>query len=360
MAKTAQATGEETPSPSLPQRRERERGGSEGPPARLPRLIGWQGFTLNVPETWDLTGFSGNDGAGYLRIDDGEEQGLEIKWSTERSSGKGATPPDVEARRVTYFRALKDTARKKKLELAVKELDTYRPVVRPERTVSGFSWVGDRKAYGAVWYCSVCRRVVIAQALGERTGKGGLKAVAEKVLGSLSCHDADPDWRVWSLYDLYVEVPRDYALLSQQLMNVYLRLTFAKSAARLSVEQWAVANVARRDAYLDAWVGANAKGEAAQARYTPEEATVHGHPAIRLEGGPAVGLPMAEVVKQVGRLQRPATRFTGLAWECTVSNKIHLVEAMRPPAYADPVPAVAARTLCHRPGEEDEEGGSTP
>jgi hypothetical protein len=35
-----------------------------------------------------------------------------------------------------------------------------------------------------------------------------------------------------------------------------------------------------------------------------------------------------------------------------VANKIHLVEALRPAAYPDPVDAVAARTRCHGAEEE--------
>ena len=44
-----------------------------------------------------------------------QEQAVEIKWATEPARSK--TPPDVEVRRESYFRALKTTAKKKKLAL---------------------------------------------------------------------------------------------------------------------------------------------------------------------------------------------------------------------------------------------------
>jgi len=317
--------------------------GGEG--GLTPRLIGWQGFTLRVPEACDLTGFSGDDTSGHLRIDDSEELAVEIKWGTEPAKQK--TEPDPAGRRETYFASLQKTARKKKLDLQTKEGNAPRAVLRPDRTVAGFTWLGDRKAVGAVWYCRTCRRVVIAQVLGPRSGKGAFGTVSEAILGSLECHDREAGWRTWALYDLVTQVPSEYALASQQLMNVYLRLSFAHKASRLTVEQWALANVARRDAYLDVWLAVNAKGEMHEARYEASEGEAQGHPALLLTGGLAFGMPMAQVVKQVTNLRKPATRFSGVAWECEPSNKLYLVEGMRAANEPDRIAAIAARTLCH-------------
>jgi hypothetical protein len=195
-----------------------------GEGGRGERVVGWQGFTALVPDDWDLTGFSGTDQSGYLRVDDSAEQGLEIKWATEPKKAKGV--PDVSVRRESYFRALRQTAKKKKLDLETKDSAAPRPVLRPERTAAGFTWVGDRKAIGAIWHCAACRRTVIAQVLGARSGRGGLSGVAESVLGSLRCHGEEDGWRTWALYDLVTQVPSGWKLETQQLMNVYLRLQF--------------------------------------------------------------------------------------------------------------------------------------
>ncbi len=195
-----------------------------------------------------------------------------------------------------------------------------------------------------IWYCAHCHRVTIAQITGEPSGKGGLVSAAEGVLGSLQCHDAVPGQRVWSIYDLKTVVPTDFTLAKAQLMNVYLRLSFAKSSARLSVEQWSVANVARKEAYLDDWVSANAKGELTEARYTVSEVEVQGNAAVAYGGGPAFGQPMLEAVRELTRFQKPATRFSGLAWEDKTANKIYLVEGRRPKSEPDAVPDIAKRT----------------
>lgn len=317
-----------------------------GRAARCPKRIGWQGLTFQAPESWDLTGFSGDFREGYLRADDSEQQGIEIKWATE--SPRAKTPPDVAARRRVYLNSLRAAARKKKVAFEEREQDPPRGMLRPERTrVEGFAWTGDRKAIGAVWHCATCRRVVIAQVLGAPSGRGGLVGLAEAVLGTVACHDAEPGWRVWALYDLIAQVPSSFTLVVPQLMNVYLRLSLARGTDRLTIEQWALANVARRGAYLDEWVRRNARGELAEMRCDAREARVGDHPAVAFSGGPALGMPMARAAREAMRLQRPATRFQALAWECEASNKIYLVESLRPASAPDALEEVAQRIRCH-------------
>lgn len=327
-----------TLSPTAPSRNEPRR-------SKADRLIGWQGFTVRVPEGWDLTGFSGTDESGYLRVDDNAEQGLEVKWVTEPKRAKQA--PDVTVRRESYFRLLRQSAKKKKIELETKDTDAPRRALRPERTVAGFTWLGDRKAIGAVWHCAACRRTVIVQVLGDRSGRGGLSGVAESVLGTLRCHGEEPGWRTWALYDLVTEVPAEFQLAAQELMNVYLRLHFEHKTSALTIEQWSLANVARRGAFLDVWVAANTKGEMRQARTEADEGAAHGHTTLELTGGPAFGLPMLQAYRDALRFQRPATRFRATAWECEPENKIFAVQSLRPARDAEIVRAIVERTRCH-------------
>ena len=114
-----------------------------------------------MPEDWDLTGYSGTAGEGYFRVDDGENLSLEIKWATEKVTPSLlpwvkvglVKPPDVEVRREAYFKRLRDAAKKKKLTLTSKDAVAPRGVTqnRPERSVAGFDWTGDKRATGAIW-----------------------------------------------------------------------------------------------------------------------------------------------------------------------------------------------------------------
>jgi hypothetical protein len=115
----------------------------------------------------------------------------------------------------------------------------------------------------------------------------------------------------------------------------------------MSVEQWSLANVARRDAFLDVWLASNSRGELRQARYQADEGTAHGHPTLDLAGGPAFGVPMLQPLREALRFQRPATRFRCVAWECEPGNKIYAVQGMRPARMPDVIGEVAARTRCH-------------
>ena len=312
---------------------------------RVTKRVGWQGFTLTIPEDWDITGFSGSADEGYLRIDDGEEQGVELKWGTEPKRSKKA--PDPEVRAESYLGSIERAAKKKRLPFEGAVCEAPRGVQRPERSVVGFRWTGDRKAYGALWHCTETRRTVMAQVLGDRSGRKGLAGVAESVLASVENKDKEPGWRFWSLYDLSVELPSRFLLVSQQLMNVYLRLSLADGTDRLSVEQWAVANVARRDAYLDTWVEANAQGELRHARYKAEAAQVHGHETVVMRGGLSFGPPWAQAVREVLALRWPATRFSARTWHCEPSNKIYLVQGLRPTRAEDTIERVCERLRCH-------------
>lgn len=315
------------------------------PRGRVGKQIGWQGFTLLTPDDWDITGFSGTAEEGYLRIDDGEEQGIELKWGTEPKRTKKA--PDPEVRAESYLGSIERAARKKRLPFEGGVTDAPRGVLRPERSVVGFKWTGDRKAFGALWHCTETRRTVMAQVLGDRSGRKGLAGIAESVLASVENKDGEPGWRVWSLYDLSVALPSRFLLVSQQLMNVYLRLSLADGTDRLSIEQWAVANVARRDAYLDTWVESNAHAELRHARYTADAALHQGHETVVMRGGLAFGQPWAQAVREALALRIPATRFSARTWHCEPSNKIYLVQGLRPARAVDMIEAVCERLRCH-------------
>lgn len=306
---------------------------------------------MRTPDDWDLTGYSGAFPEGYLRADDSDALGIEVKWATE--SARSKTPPDLESRRDAFVSNLRRAARKKKVDFEARETEAPRGVEREDRRAVGFQWSGDRKAYGALWHCQTCRRVVIAQVLGDPSGRKGLSGVADAVLSEVTCHGPDPRRNLWSLYDLELEVPKEYTLASAQLMNVYLRLSFALGTSRLSVEQWAAASVARGDQYLDLWLAANSRAEIAKGRYGVEEAEVNGHRAVRMAGGLALGTPIFEAVREAASIRVPATRFSAMAWECPVANKIYAVQGLRPARAADVVADVAARTRCHVESGED-------
>ena len=128
------------------------------------------------------------------------------------------------------------------------------------------------------------------------------------------------------------EVPSDYALKTKpQLMNIYVQLPFVRGNSQdtITVEQWGVANVQLRNAYLDQWFQDKNRALEGQLRYEARETVGAGTSGFGVDraGGQDVSYWMSHALPQITRLQMPATHFEARIWECPDSNKIHLVQS---------------------------------
>lgn len=311
---------------------------------------GWQGMTARLPDTWNMAAYGGDVKSGNVRWDNGDSYrdnivGLEARWN---ETAKPLMDADVEKRIDQYLTAIERDAQKQKISVESKST----PVVdkdNPERTSSrSFVFRTDRKGVGRIWYCAACRRTVIAQVvMGVKTDV----ALPRQVLDSLRCHGVDQDWRVWSLYDLHTEVPSTYSLLRKpQLMNIYVQLAFqwGRSTDEVQVEQWGVANVQLRGAYLDDWFRQKSSTLIPMLRYETEETTAHGHTALRITGR-RTGLRywLFEAWPQIQRLRKPSTYFEALVWECPETNKVHMIQTFTRRRQPELVEQIAERTICH-------------
>ncbi|MDQ2687069.1 MAG: hypothetical protein M3Y28_04300 [Armatimonadota bacterium] len=315
------------------------------------KTTGWQGVTLEAPPEWNLVAYSGDMKAGSLRLDNGEPPsrsalGMELRWSTPK--GK-ITDADLEKRLDQYFGGIIKGAKRQKIVTESKSKAIFEER-RPDRDVMrSFSWRADRRALGRIWHCRECGRLMIAQVVGGMAGDWS--GLANDVLRSLECHSPEPGWRTWSLYDLLTQVPADFVLYGKpQLMNIYVQLMLARgqSLDTVSVEQWGVANVQLKGAYLDEWFRSKNAAMESQLRYESAETEAQGHPALRLTGRRTGLMYLAgQAVPQVARLQKPATHFGAIIWECPESNKVHLVQTFGRRAEPELVTQIVERTRCH-------------
>ena len=315
------------------------------------KTVGWQGITLQTPPAWNLVGYGGDAKAGNLRLDNGEWQaqgvlGMDIRWIPVR--GK-ITDADLEKRLRQYLASVEKSAKRQKISAAVQIKELADPQ-RPERLgLRAFTWKADQRAIGRIWHCTECGRVVIAQVLGGT--RGDFAATAADTLQTLECHSQDPDWRTWSLYDLHSAVPSDYVLLGKpQLMNIYVQLPFGRgtSADTITVEQWGVANVQLRNAYLDQWFRDKNRVHEGHLRYAGRESEAQGHSALALTGR-RTGLWywLSQGLPQITRLQKPATYFEARVWECPEANKIFLVQSFSRRPQPEMIDQIVERTRCH-------------
>lgn len=241
-------------------------------------------------------------------------------------------------------------ARKSRRSPPRRRSSPWKTRTHPERLgLRAFSWKADRKAVGRIWHCPDCDRVLIAQVVGGP--RDDFNNLAADALHTLECHPRDPEWRLWSLYDLLTQVPSDYALTGKpQLMNIYVQLPFTRgqSLDTVTVEQWGVANVQLRGAYLDQWFRQKNRALEGSLRYRAEETTMQGHPGLSLNGR-RTGIPywLGQVPPQIARMQLPATHFAARIWECPDSNKIYLVQSFSRKPQPELVDEIVERTLCH-------------
>jgi hypothetical protein len=335
---------------AAPKERAKETSPAEAVAKNAGQVIGWQGITLRVPEDWSLVGFGGEEKTGSLRLDSGDAAGkvraVELRWA--HTKGR-QTVKDLEARVAPLLKRAERSGKKAggKAETETKPLEDKR---HGDRAVSlSFYWkADDAAAMGRIWRCDTCEKVVVAQAYCEGSSRG--KSLANEILAGIDCHPAENEWRAWGLYGLYTEIPGDYSLAGQQLMNVYLQLQFQRgqSTDQLIVEQWNLANVQLKGLYLDEWFDSKCRGMVGSTALDKSEALVNGHPALRVLGKRA-GLSYwtSEGTKNLVKLKMPALQYAALLWECPESNRAYLIQSFSRRPQPELVEEIAQRTRCH-------------
>ena len=180
--------------------------------------FGWAGIQLEIPTTWELSGLSGDQKTGYLRLDDGEMPRLELKWAHTRRK-----KPDLHATLDEYFKLIRKTY-KKGTELSfrrnvnlIKEDEFFEGC-----TFLGFSWKGNIRANGLIFHAG--KRVTIVQVMGRL--KENWRPTVLRIFQSIVDHSGAPQ-TLWSAYGLKLGVPKNYKLERQKLLSGYLLFAFA-------------------------------------------------------------------------------------------------------------------------------------
>ena len=180
-------------------------------------LFGWAGIQLEIPTTWELSGLSGDQKTGYLRLDDAEMPRLELKWAQTRRK-----KPDLHATLDDYFKLIRKTY-KKGAELSFRR--NVNLIKDPEffegRTVLGFSWKGSIRANGLIFHAG--KRIIIVQVMGRL--KENWRPIVLRIFQSIMDHGDAPQ-TLWSAYGLKLGVPKEYKLERQKLLSGYLLFAF--------------------------------------------------------------------------------------------------------------------------------------
>jgi ribosomal protein L34E len=238
---------------------------------------------------------------------------------------------------------LKKRSRKLRQELEFKTRPKGVSNRRPsDQAALTYTWRADQRAYGMVWHCSHCRRLVIAEVVGRHEDDF---SIATEILNSIHEH-GEAGWTTWGMYGMALQVPDRFQIERHRLMTGYLEFVFRSRSRTLRAERWGLANVVLKDADLREWFQYRQGGRLSRYAYRCLETEVNGHPAIRLLGRERLLPGFARAIHQLTALSRPALRFEALVWECPETNKIVALQSQHPGGDRT-LAEVVERFRCH-------------
>ena len=302
-------------------------------------LIGWDGITVRVPRDWDMGAITSEEKGGYLRLDGPDGPRLEVKWHSP--SGFVDLNKTVE----DYLKQITRSRRRRKQSI---EIERDIKVVSKRKVgkdiLQTFTWQAEQRAYGAVWLCKQCGRVVITQVLGPVDDRG-LRKLAEKVIATVTDHPTD-GWKTWAAYDFMVAVPEDFTLKSQKMMAGLMEFSFVHDTEKVTAARWGMANVALGGESLEEWARQQLGKTLRQ--YGPKsEPTEHrGHCTLALRGERL--LLFQGIQRFLRRMfdRRYADQLRGYVWHCEAENKIYVVYAYLDRANYDLAEQMRDRIVC--------------
>lgn len=313
--------------------------------------LGWQGFRLRIPESWNPGKITGDFKAGSLRLDDAEVIRMDIEWREAQGSLPISTVVD------RFVEGLTKEAQRKKGRLAIQRRFVFGG--RGEPPAGGDDqevvfWEADCRVHALARRCAASNRIVFARVIGKVDEN--LEAVAREVFAGFE--DQPPEApALWALYDLQCRVPPGYQLESSALRSGHVQLRFSHGASSLQVDRLSMAGILLKGQSLTEWFEGFFRKDLRDLDRTVDSCEVHGHAATRAVGKPRSRwrtllspLPLLDVRKR--------TRLAGLAWHCEESNKIYAVLSFyKRDEDAISIEEVCRAVVCHRTEPPDQPGG---
>ncbi len=339
-------------------------------------VIGWQGIRFKLPPDWNVTGFSMDRDNGYLRVDSPGNGTItvQIRWTksdkpqgvsnslysmtllpllqrfTKKPLSMVKTPNLKTNLERMFLESAKEAKRAKAtFESSIKPEKTEGP--EGERTAMNFSWTGAGRGQGKIWFCSKCRRVVIAQVVGLMKDHGAMSSIASQLFATLHDH-SEEGFDMWGLYDLQLKVPDDFILEEQKLLSGYLSLTFGRQGEKIFIDRWGLANVTLKKFTEAEWFQNNSQVSFKRMKKDSlEKADLHS--VARFVGS----LPIFSRIKILkdakNSLRRFPSKYEGGVWLCEETNKIFTLQVMSGKKSKNLFEDTLNSVVCHSPEESN-------
>ncbi|MCZ6678174.1 MAG: hypothetical protein O7E52_13085 [Candidatus Poribacteria bacterium] len=304
--------------------------------------FGWSGITVEIPVDWELSGLSGDEKSGYLRLDDSEMPRLELKWSEAKRK-----KPDLQGVLDEYFKLVRKNYKRKDAHLHIQR-DVK--LIKDEQFFEGrevvfFSWKGEYRASGVIFHCQTCKRITIVQVMGHL--KENIRATTIQILESIQDHPTGQA-TLWSAYQLNVEVPRRYRLDKHKLLSGYLLFSFVDGSRRVSIERYGIADVVLKEHDLESWFRSKYAKAIRGYGFSIESSSDDSDERLALIGEQTRlidHVPMAPAL-MIDKVMRRKT-FAANLWRCYRSNRIYVVQAIAKRDAAKTASEIAASIPCH-------------
>ena len=175
-----------------------------------------------------------------------------------------------------------------------------------------FGWnAGSISAAGAVFFCGICKRVVLAQVLNET------KLRAKELLSGIKCHEN----RLWSIYGLEFTTPEGMLLKAHIFKSGFIKLDFLGFTGTMSVERWGLASNFLGGSTLEEWFKKTYVSRFKQPVFKIEKTGIKQHEGIR-----AVVEKKKSFLERVFKVKTVINEY--LIWVCKETNKIFVVSSV--------------------------------
>jgi len=307
------------------------------------KKFGWQGISCEIPQDWELSGLSGDYKDGYLRLDDPVMPRMEIKWARAKKKD-----PDLQSVLDGYFKSVRKTYEKgKKLNInrdfnLINQDDFFE-----KRTASFFHWKGDIRAFGGIWFCHECKRIIVVQIICQL--KESIRDDIIRIIASLKDHPSGHK-TYWNVYNLSVDIPRKYNLDKYKLMSGYLLFSFVDGSQKLAVERYGMADVLLKNTELEDWFRRSYAKEIRTFGFSIDYLPSSGNADRKFEliGQKTrlidrVPFNSAQFIDKIMRRQELAA----YVWHCIKSNRIFVVRCISKRNALETASEVTKSIQCH-------------
>jgi len=182
----------------------------------------WQGFSLDLDEDWRPASLTGTRKQGYVRLEAGTHDLLQIRWETCKQ-----LPSDIEARARGYMQRLVEMSKQRKDPIGMTR-------VHASENGADFKWRGSVKGAGRLFYEPDSKRVFIIERSGKRND-----SIASEISGMLETFAVTDAWRVLGFE---VRPPADLELEKFKFLTGRITLQFKSKRVDLTGERWGLAD----------------------------------------------------------------------------------------------------------------------